>query len=181
MHAKLQLEGVIDCLQFIFPAYDFDLLCNQSSGHTKMREDELSASNMNMSNERAVLDMHDTIIHEVGPFRSILKAGNTQIMTFGKPDKGPFWMDPISKLEYKYDHFTRGTQNNEKTKAMMLEDLCCHGVDTSSHRFLKEELLELCRENNANSKIISKNNKKGWVGAPKGLLQILYEQGWINS
>ena len=48
-HAKLQLEDVVDCLTHIYPDFDFLFLYDQSSGHTKMREDSLIASNMNVS------------------------------------------------------------------------------------------------------------------------------------
>ena len=48
-HAKLQLEDCVEFLVVLFPNYDFLFLYNQSSRHTKMHDDGILASNMNIS------------------------------------------------------------------------------------------------------------------------------------
>ena len=48
-YAKKKLEDVLDFLVVIFSQFDFKLLCDQSSGHCKVREDGLVMNNMNVS------------------------------------------------------------------------------------------------------------------------------------
>ena len=60
---KIQLKDCVDCLEVIFPAFDFILLFGQSSGHTKLRVDWL-----NVSYGGVINDMHNTEIKELGPF-----------------------------------------------------------------------------------------------------------------
>ena len=55
-------------------------LYDQSSGHTKLRSDGLSASNMNMLYDSAVPNMHDTKISEVGEHPSSIALGDIQKM-----------------------------------------------------------------------------------------------------
>jgi hypothetical protein len=39
----------------------------------------------------------------------------------------------------------------------------------------------LARNNNVDLKIEKTREKKGWDGQPKGLLQVLWERGWIDE
>jgi hypothetical protein len=43
------------------------------------------------------------------------------------------------------------------------------------------ELQELARANSVDVKTIRTREKKGWQGQPKGLLQVLWERGWIDE
>ena len=43
------------------------------------------------------------------------------------------------------------------------------------------ELQELAKTNNVDIKIIQTQEKKGWQGQPKGLVQVLWERGWIDE
>lgn len=89
-HAKIELEGVIDILSHIFPNFDFLFLFDQSSGHTKMRSDGLSISNMNISCGGALNKMRDTTVTEVGPYASTLEVGDVQRFSLVDGDNGPF-------------------------------------------------------------------------------------------
>ena len=91
-HAKLQLWDVFDCLTNIYPNFDFMFLCNQSSGHTKMREDILIPSNINEYGG-VVSTMHDTNIHEIRPHTPTLHVGSKQKMNFEETDEGLFWLE----------------------------------------------------------------------------------------
>jgi hypothetical protein len=42
------------------------------------------------------------------------------------------------------------------------------------------ELREFARIHNIDPKITKTREKKGWEGQPKGLLQVLWERGWID-
>ena len=43
------------------------------------------------------------------------------------------------------------------------------------------ELQEIARKNNIDTKVEKTRVKKGWEGQPKGLLQVLWERGWIDQ
>ena len=43
------------------------------------------------------------------------------------------------------------------------------------------ELQEIARSHNIDTKIEKTRVKKGWEGQPKGLLQVLWERGWIDE
>jgi hypothetical protein len=49
------------------------------------------------------------------------------------------------------------------------------------HQYWLMELQELARSKNIDTKTIRTWKKKGWEGQPKGLLQVLCEQGWIDE
>ena len=54
-------------------------------------------------------------------------------------------------------------------------------MDTTSRRFLLKELKELAVWNNIATSTVTKNVRKGWCNTPKGMLQILWERGYIDS
>ena len=76
--------------------------------------------------------MHDSVINELGKFDSKLKIGEVQKMTFTKHDRGPFWLSPLECI---------------KSKIELLVELQKKGVDTTSRRYLKEELIQLSDHN----------------------------------
>ena len=178
-HAKLQLEDVADVLQTLYPAFDFLFLFDQSSGHTKMREDGLNTSEMNVSYGGAQKKMRDGFIHQKGTYQSAHCAG-PQRMHFVDQDDGPFWMTPDEKAATKYDRTDGTTQRKEKTKAQLLINLRARGVDTTKKRYLKPELIQMCHENNISIIEDIAGVIPGWVGKPKGMLQVLYERGMID-
>ena len=49
------------------------------------------------------------------------------------------------------------------------------------HQYHLAELQEIARNNNIDPKIEKTRVKKGWEGQPKGLLQVLWERGWIDE
>ena len=180
-HAKLQLEDCLDFLAVIFPNYDYLFLYDQSSGHTKMRDDGLLVSNMNISYGGAVNTMHDSVIKELDKFNSKLTIGEVQKMNFTKHDRGPFWLSPLECIKSKYDKIHDSTIKKDKTKIELLVELRRKGVDTTSRRYLKEELIKLSENNNISIFTTNKKIDKGWCGAPKGMLQVLYERGHIDA
>ena len=102
-------------------------------------------------------------------------------MNFTAHDSGPFWMDNINKLSTKYDKVLDEVEVKERSKVRLLVDLMKKCVDTSKKRFLKEDLVELCTIHNIETTFEQIMVNKGWCGAPKGILQVLYERGFINK
>ena len=98
---KLQLEDTIDILTEVYPNHDFLFLFDQSSGHTKMREDGLNINKMNVAYGGNVPQMHLTTIKELGPYPATLSVGQQQSLIFSDEDSGPFWMTPEQKLSKK--------------------------------------------------------------------------------
>ena len=68
-----------------------------------------------------------------------------------------------------------------KTKIELLIELRKKGVDTTSRRYLREELIVLSNNNNIPIYTINTRIENRWAGTPKGMLQILYERGFINK
>jgi hypothetical protein len=180
-HAKLQLEDVVDALSTIFPQFDLVFLFDQSSGHTKMRIDSLHIRNMNVSHGGSVGMMHDTIIREVGLHPRILQVGDKQVMHFIEDADGPFWMTPVERLETKHDQQLGTAKSRAKTKIELLKELRQSGYNTTKQRYLKEDLVALCGLRNICTTVEEQKVKEGWLGKPKGMLQVLWEHGWIDS
>ena len=47
--------------------------------------------------------------------------------------------------------------------------------------YLKEDLVALCGKQNISITIEEQDVTEGWLGKQKGMLQILWERGWIDS
>ena len=54
------------------------------------------------------------------------------------------------------------------------------GVDTTTRRFLKTEFLEMYNARNVSTKSTNTVVIPEWCNKPKGILQILYERGFIG-
>ena len=131
-HTRIQLEGVINHLSILYPNFDYFLLYDQSSGHTKVMENGLLVGNMNMTYGGAVSLIHETTVGEIGPHPSMLKVGEHQFMLFTDRYKGPFWLKYMDKVLSQMDISHDGSHVKEKPKTQLLVNLRCTGVDTTS-------------------------------------------------
>ena len=109
------------------------------------------------------------------------EVDNEQDLTFKEGDNGPFWMSDADREKCKEDQQSGDNKQRNKTKVEMLVDLQREGVDTSKRRYLLQELQELCRENSIPLQVTEQNIAPGWLNKPKGLLQILWERGYIDE
>ena len=82
---------------------------------------------------------------------------------------------------YEYDRSVEGTSMVKKTKTEMLIELRSKGIDTTKKRYLVVDLIAMCNENNIDVQKNTSNDIPGWLGKPKGMLQILFERGYINQ
>jgi hypothetical protein len=62
----------------------------------------------------------------------------------------------------------------------------CNQVNTGNmtmtkQRYLKEDLVALCGTRIISITVKEQKVGEGWLGKPKGMLQILWEPGWIDS
>ena len=102
-------------------------------------------------------------------------------MIFCEGDNGPFYMSEPERLTKKYDQVTDDHACPvEKTKEDMRKDLQQKGIIVRRH-CSKADMMDICRANHIS---LTKNVYKkvdGWMGKLKGLLQVLWERGWINE
>ena len=63
----------------------------------------------------------------------------------------------------------------------MLIELRSKGIDTTKKRYLVVDLIAMCNENNIDVQKNTSNDIPGWLGKPKGMLQILFERDYISQ
>ncbi|KAI2513790.1 hypothetical protein MHU86_573 [Fragilaria crotonensis] len=185
-HMVLQFEDVVDCLKVMHPNYHFVFLFDHSSGHAKQRPDGLNASRMNKSFGGKSPAMHPTVIDResgfLGPYPRILEPGHTQRLTFTETDVGPFWMTPNERISNRLDQDLDSDPATiiPRNKSELILELHGKGIKTKGKN--KKELVVLCVNNGIpiNRGDVPKI-KEGWVGKAKGLLQILWERGFIDT
>ena len=146
-----------------------------------MRPDGLNVSKMNVSYGGAVTVMRDTTVSEIGPYPSVFQVGDTQSLAFKDSDDGPFWMDENDRSKTKNDVALSEVVTKKRTKLELLIELRKNGVDTTMKRFLKHELVALAIKNNIPVTYTQVDITKGWVNQPKGMLQILWQRGFIDA
>ena len=94
----------------------------------------------------------------------------------------PFYLTARETVEQRYDWEEQMQQIVDKTK----QDICYDLTRDQIQKIVKEdftlsELQDLAMEHNISlhkSKVLM---RPGWVGAPKGLLQVLWEPRWIDK
>ena len=95
---------------------------------------------------------------------------------------GPFWMTPEERESKRHSQFDEPT-NASKTNFDLLRDLQKSGISMTG---LKGNRVGYMQDlatiiNFATVKRVKKDRVKGWMGKPKGLLQILWERGHIDT
>ena len=119
----------------------------------------------------------------LGPYESILKVGDIQYFQYREEDEGPFHMDKTEREETKYtwEEEIEGVMVG-KTKEDLVRELNVNQIQKIDSQKMKMPELQILAEDRGISlqkpKVIT---KQGWLGAPKGLLQVLWERGWIDE
>ena len=118
----------------------------------------------------------------LGPYSPTLSVGDYQSMVFTDGDDGPFWLSPELRLKKKHDKDTGETKEGDKTKAELAKDLEAAGVSLQRGKHhTKLELQGFAEKNRIPLRISRPVVKDGWLGKPKGLLQVLWERGLIDA
>jgi hypothetical protein len=180
----LQLEDCVDALQILFPQFDFIFLFDHSNGHDRMQPDGLNMRKMNKLFGGQQPKMRPSTLMDKGCFGPHhteaykLQPGDTQSMVFESTDPGPFYLDTIQKEKRRLDEKTGKmiTKVIPKTRLIqMLKDMnILNPVGNLKHLQAQCSALDL-PVTYTEEKIL-----EGWVGKPKGSLQVLYERGWID-
>ena len=176
----LQVEDVFDVLSVKFPEYDFLFLMDQSSGHGRMREDALNVNQMSVKWGGKQSKLRKTTLLDIGPYPCLLKIGDEQEMVFKEGDTGPFYMSTNEQLQKKYDRSTGKIKFVEKTKKELIEELKKKKFIVRGH-YSKDELRNLASDYGISLTYETDILQSGWVVKAKGMLQVLWERGWIDE
>jgi hypothetical protein len=136
---KIQIEDIVDVLKVIFPNYDFLLLFDQSSGHTKKREDGLNANNMNREHGGRVPEMRQTVINAdcLDVHDPSLQAGATQELVFpmsehcGDED-GPIYLSVEERMRRRQDIILPLSRTENKSATALKAELTAANIDLPS-------------------------------------------------
>jgi len=100
-------------------------------------------------------------------------------MVFSTSDEGPFWMSHEEREKKRHDEIIQGqTVKRKLTKKELQELLLTKGIT------IKGRLVDLQKAAINHGIVIEHISNKvieGWEGKSKGLLQVLWERGWINN
>jgi hypothetical protein len=90
---SLQLEDVVDCIQVLYPSFNFVFLFDHLQGHACKRDGALSVINMQKNFGESKQQMRDAVILSQEGYLStrspILGIGDIQSMVFKTDDCGP--------------------------------------------------------------------------------------------
>ena len=128
----------------------------------------------------SVASMHEITVGEIGPYPSMLKVSEQQSMLFTDSCKGLFWLKDMDEVLSRVDVSHDRSQAKDKTKARLLVGLRCTVIGTTSRQYLKSDLVTVCITHNIPTTVSIQNSTPGWLGRPNGMLQILFEMGWID-
>jgi len=199
-HMTVQTEDCIDCLHVLFPEmYDYIFLYDHSSGHSKKRAGGLNVGNTNKGYGGE--NMRSTLIERsegyLGPYHDaanprMVKVGQMQDLVYGKDadiNYGPFYLTMNIRESLRHDTSAElspdKVSDKEKTTEELVRDIMQTSVgllegenklSKSTVRELRKIALGLDIDT---KKHVTHKVTPGWEGKGKGMLQILYEQGWI--
>ena len=117
--------------------------------------------------------------------RQQLEIGDTQSMYFTAEDEGPFYLTAAEREAYKFDTVT-GFGRKEKTADDLRADLCEKFEElgirntTCLKKAKKKKLQELALKYDIETSYSCVKVRQGWVGTPKGKLQIMFERGLLD-
>jgi hypothetical protein len=184
----IQLEDCVDVVKALYgDQFEYVFLFDHSCGHDKKRANGLDASSMNSGFGGKQPCLHDSTLTEgcLGPFEHDwkLKVGDVQCFIWKPNDIGPFYMTPQERALKRDDVAREGVHTKEHFSVKKLKELVEQsgfGIPLDRSLRLKRDWQEYCEEKGiATFRLVPKVDE-GWVGKPKGLLQVLWERGWID-
>ena len=204
-HTAMQVEDIMDCLKVIFEdKYEFVFLFDHSSRHAKKRVDGLDVSKMNKSWGGKHVLRSSKIERKEGYLGEywdpndprMVKIGEEQALMWNRANevaRGPFELDSDEELREasRHDRHVPIPEEDQKevpkTKAELVKDLMAtdYGQQQEGETSLKKKLLKNLKDAAEGLGIATKKKPAhkvvyGFEGKCKGLLQILWERGYIN-
>ena len=181
----IQLEDIVDVLRVPRPQFDFVFFFDHSQGHARKRDGALDAQTMSRSfGGKQPKKLSSEITGGcLGPFESRLRIGDLQsMMVFEADDKGPWWLPTEAQERRRYDTTDNRTapKQKQRTRAELASALLEEsGITVESNRLLKD-LKQLATIHGVSLTHEKVHVNEGWRGKAKGLLQVLWERGWID-
>jgi hypothetical protein len=179
-HMIIQFEDCIDVVKTLHPEFDFVFLFDHSCGHDRQRPDGLSVPKANKTFGGTQPKMRKSKMETeefLGPFPTILEVGGYQHMVYQDSDSGPWYKSEAERLASKFDRQTGDSRTKIRKKEAMEIDLRAKGVRAKGN---KVAIVELCKQNDVPYRVTTETILEGWSGKPKGMLQILWERGFID-
>jgi len=182
-HMVLQMEDCLDVMRVLYPQYEVLLLFDHSCGHDRQREDGLNVENMSKSYGGKQRIIRPSLIKEengyLGRFNRKLQRGDTQNFVFSANDDGPFWMNESEREEKRHDRVIEGQFTKKKlSKDELIQRLQEKGVTATGNI---KNITRLCQVADIPIEILIPKTLQGWQGKPKGMLQVLWERGFIDE
>ena len=185
-HMALQIEDMFDVLAVIYPHCDYVLLMDQSSGHGRSVKDALDASSMNVK-YGGDSNMRKTRVTNVGNYfyndieNPQLQINDEQEMKFTGNHKGPFYLKTEEQELSKLPQPSGKRKERNLTIADILVTLKRNITFYHNEGTKKEELHSIATELGVALETKTDNHViPGWYNSQKGLLQVLYERGFID-
>jgi hypothetical protein len=181
-HLVTQVEDLADVLQVLHPCVQVLMMFDHSSGHDKKRPDGLNATSMNKEFGGKQPKMRETKIEEedcyLGSFPRILEVGMLQSLVFSDTDEGPYWLSVDERAKQKFDfQVTDEMKTRKLNKAELIVKLKEANMNWHGNM---ESLSKLATNHGIPLDVKEPLLKHGWLNKPKGLLQILWERGFIH-
>jgi hypothetical protein len=180
----LQLEDCVDCLKELHPNFDFIFLFDHSNGHDRMKPDGLNYRRVSKNFGGKQPKMRSSVLTDkncFGKFHNAsypLQLGDEQQMFFSDTDEGPFYLSSAEKQRRKYDKNTGKLRKRYILKENLIKML--KDMNIINPTGMLKPLQDQCTALNLPITCTKEIIEEGWVGKPKGSLQILYERGWID-
>jgi hypothetical protein len=200
----LQVEDCIDCLRIMYSdQYCYVFLFDHSSGHAKKRVGGLDVGAMNKGFGSEHL--RGTLIEKkegyLGPYHDVnnshmIQVGQVQELVYPAKESitdgdRPFYLTAeqkeASRLDTEVELPVNKVGHREITKKELVNALMNtnHGRDDGRitlSKMLVRDLRKLASNLGINTtKLVTHQTKPGWIGKGKGLLQVLWERGWIDE
>jgi hypothetical protein len=159
-HMAIQFKDCVDCLQVLYPHFDFAFLFDHSQGHAKKLANGLDAYTMNQGFGGVQPRMRESKIKAedgyLGMHERTVNVGNTQSFIFEPGDAGPFWMTENEREMNRHDQILLPLPGNprkrNKTIAELKADLGPFNILNDRRQYCLAELQELARTNNVDVK-----------------------------
>jgi hypothetical protein len=202
-HIIIQIEDVMDCLKHLHgDQYKYCFLFDHSSGHAKKRENGLDAKKMNVSwgGNMSMRNTHIESYHGfIGPYHDssiegMVTVGAEQTLTYESESDlrlGPFHISESEREAKRHDINFEISTEKQKAKQLTKTELVEKLMETEfgkvegrvKLRSMKATELRTKAQQLGISVIQIQTHKtiRGWEHAPKGLLQVLWERGFIDQ
>ena len=183
-HMCVQLEDVTDVTRHLFPDDEIAVTVDHSSNHDKLLENGLNVTKMISGwggSQPKMRDSENLPVTCVGKHNPKLNAGDTQSMCFRACDDGPYTMSPeereCTKLPWRTGEFS---DRPKKRRDLQREIEAKDGVELPKKWMPISELRDFASRNGIATMVSEERVEQGWLGAPKGLKQILWERGLLD-